>query len=88
MKNIKRLLKSGLVLKDLEKILPNTLDKNGSTYDLFTSGARGTMTSLSQMIGMKGLIQNNQGKTLEFPIIPSYQEGLSPIEYFVYSRCS
>ncbi len=69
--------------KDLEKILPKTLDKNGSTYDLFTSGARGTMTSLVQMTGMKGLIQNNQGKTLEFPIIPCYHEGLSPIEYFV-----
>ena len=69
--------------KDLEKILPSTLDKNSSTYDLFTSKARGTMTSLVQMIGMKGLIQNNQGKTLEFPIISSYQEGLSPIEYFV-----
>ena len=69
--------------KELEKVLPKTLDKNGSTYDLFMSGARGTMTSLIQMIGMKGLIQNNQGKTLEFPIIPSYQEGLSPIEYFV-----
>src|SRR3989338_3827127 len=69
--------------KDLEKVLPQSLDKNGSTYDLFTSGARGTMTSLVQMIGMKGLIQNNQGKTLEFPIIPSYHEGLSPIEYFV-----
>ncbi|MEK7564384.1 MAG: DNA-directed RNA polymerase subunit beta' [Patescibacteria group bacterium] len=69
--------------KELEKVLPNTLDKNGSTYDLFTSKARGTMTSLSQMIGMKGLIQNNQGKTLEFPIISSYQEGLSPIEYFI-----
>ena len=69
--------------KELEKILPNTLPKNGSTYDLFTSGARGTMTSLVQMTGMKGLIQNNQGQTLEFPIIPSYHEGLSPIEYFV-----
>lgn len=69
--------------KNLEKVLPNTLDKNGSTYDLFTSKARGTMTSLVQMIGMKGLIQNNQGKTLEFPIISCYQEGLSPIEYFV-----
>ncbi|OGI61074.1 DNA-directed RNA polymerase subunit beta' [Candidatus Nomurabacteria bacterium RIFCSPHIGHO2_01_FULL_38_19] len=69
--------------KDLEKILPITLDKNSSTYDLFTSKARGTMTSLVQMIGMKGLIQNNQGKTLEFPIISSYQEGLSSIEYFV-----
>ena len=69
--------------KDLEKILPKTLDKNGSAYDLFTSGARGSMGQLIQMSGMKGLIQNNQGKTLEFPIIPSYKEGLSPIEYFV-----
>jgi len=69
--------------KELEKVLPKTLDKNGSTYDLFTSGARGTMTSLVQMTGMKGLIQNNQGKTLEFPIIPCYHEGLSPIEYFI-----
>ncbi|MEK7104547.1 MAG: DNA-directed RNA polymerase subunit beta', partial [Patescibacteria group bacterium] len=69
--------------KELEKVLPKTLDKNGSTYDLFNSGARGTMTSLIQMSGMKGLIQNNQGRTLEFPIIPSYHEGLSPIEYFV-----
>jgi len=69
--------------KDLEKILPKSLDKNGSTYDLFTSGARGSMGQLVQMTGMKGLIQNNQGFTQEFPIIPSYQEGLSPIEYFV-----
>ncbi len=72
--------------KNLEKILPDTLDKNSSTYDLFTSGARGTMTSLVQMIGMIGLIQNNQGKILEFPIIPCYQEGLSPIEYFVITH--
>ena len=72
--------------KDLEKVLPKTLNKHGSTYDLFTSKARGTMSSLMQMSGMIGLIQNNQGKTLEFPIIPSYQEGLSPIEYFVITH--
>jgi len=69
--------------KELEKVLPKTLDKNGSTFDLFTSGARGSMGQLVQMTGMKGLIQNNQGQTLEFPIIPCYQEGLSPIEYFI-----
>jgi len=69
--------------KELQKVLPQTLDKNGSTFDLFTSEARGSMGQLVQMIGMKGLIQNNQGKTLEFPIIPCYDEGLSPIEYFV-----
>ena len=72
--------------KNLEKVLPNSLDKNGSTYDLLTSKARGNMGSLSQMIGMIGLIQNNQGKILEFPIIPSYYEGLSPIEYFVITH--
>ncbi len=69
--------------KDMEKILPKTLDKNGSAFDLLTSGARGSMGQLMQVTGMKGLIQNNQGKTLEFPVIPSYKEGLSPIEYFV-----
>jgi DNA-directed RNA polymerase subunit beta' len=72
--------------KDLEKVLPNTLDKNGSAFDLFTSKARGNMGSLTQLVGMIGLIQNNQGKILEFPIIPSYYEGLSPIEYFVITH--
>src|SRR3989344_3627757 len=57
------------VKKDLEKVLPNVLDKNGSAFDLFTSKARGNMSTLSQMVGMIGLIQNNQGKILEFPII-------------------
>jgi len=69
--------------KDIEKVLPATLDKGGSVYDLFVSKARGSLGQLVQMAGMKGLIQNNQGKILEFPIIPSYKEGLSPIEYFV-----
>jgi len=72
--------------KELEKVLPDNLDKNGSTFDLFTSKARGNMSSLTQLVGMIGLIQNNQGKTLEFPIIPCYQEGLSPIEYFVITH--
>ncbi|MFA5791823.1 MAG: DNA-directed RNA polymerase subunit beta' [Candidatus Paceibacterota bacterium] len=72
--------------KNLEKVLPKTLDKNGSAYDLFTSKARGNMGSLTQLVGMIGLIQNNQGKTLEYPIIPCYQEGLSPIEYFTITH--
>ena len=72
--------------KNLEKVLPQTLDKNGSAYDIFTSKARGNMSSLTQLVGMIGLIQNNQGKILEFPIIPSYYEGLSPIEYFTITH--
>ncbi len=69
--------------KEIEKVLPATLDKNGSTYDLVISGARASMGSLLQMAGMKGTIVNTLGQDLEFPIVPSYIEGFSPIEYFV-----
>lgn len=74
--------------KNIEKIIPETLDPRGSTYDLITSGARGNMGSLVQMCGMKGLIVNTSGATLDFPIIPSYIEGLSPLEYFITTHGS
>ncbi len=67
----------------IEKLVPLSLDKNGSAYDLITSGARGTIGQLTQMAGMKGLIQNSQGQTLEVPIISSGLEGFTPIEYFI-----
>jgi DNA-directed RNA polymerase subunit beta' len=74
--------------KEIEKTIPATLDTKGSTYDLITSGARGNMGSLVQMCGMKGLIVNTSGQTLDFPIIPSYIEGLSPLEYFITTHGS
>ncbi|MCX6754386.1 MAG: DNA-directed RNA polymerase subunit beta' [Candidatus Nomurabacteria bacterium] len=74
--------------KEIEKIIPETLDPKGSTFDLITSGARGNMGSLVQMCGMKGLIVNTSGETLDFPIIPSYIEGLSPLEYFITTHGS
>jgi DNA-directed RNA polymerase subunit beta' len=74
--------------KEIEKIIPTTLDIKSSTYDLITSGARGNMGSLVQMCGMKGLIVNTSGETLDFPIIPSYIEGLSPLEYFITTHGS
>ncbi len=74
--------------KEIEKQIPATLDPKGSTYDLITSGARGNMGSLAQMCGMKGLIVNTSGATLDFPIIPSYIEGLSPLEYFITTHGS
>jgi DNA-directed RNA polymerase subunit beta' len=67
----------------IEKILPTTLVENSSVKDLLTSGARGSIGQLVQMSGMKGLIQNGLGQTMDFPIIPSYKEGLTPVEYFV-----
>ncbi len=68
---------------EIEKSLPASLEKNGSVEDMIKSGARGSLSNLTQMSGMKGLIVNTQGRTIDFPIVPSYKEGLSPIEYFI-----
>jgi DNA-directed RNA polymerase subunit beta' len=74
--------------KDVEKLIPETLSKAGSVNDMVTSGARGSVGQVTQMAGMKGLIINTQGRTIEFPVIPSYKEGLSPIEYFIITHGS
>ena len=73
---------------DIQKLMPGTLDPKGGIYDMVTSRARGSIGNISQMSGMKGLIINTAGQTLEFPIIPSYKEGLSPLEYFVTTHGS
>lgn len=72
----------------LEEVIPDLMDPNGSAYDLWKSGARGSMRQIAQMIGMKGLIVNTRGETLEFPVISSMKEGMSPIEYFITTHGS
>ncbi|MBN2093761.1 MAG: DNA-directed RNA polymerase subunit beta' [Candidatus Zambryskibacteria bacterium] len=68
---------------EIEKILQDSMDKKGSVYDLVKSGARGSMGQLTQMAGMKGQIVNTAGETIDFPVISSNKEGLTPIEYFI-----
>jgi len=68
---------------EIEKSMQESMDKSGSVYDLVKSGARGSMGQLTQMAGMKGLIVNTAGETIDFPIISSNKEGLTPIEYFI-----
>ncbi len=67
---------------EIEKLLPETLSENGSAFEMWKSGARGSMGQIAQMAGMKGLIVNTRGETLETPVISSMKEGLTPIEYF------
>lgn len=67
---------------ELERVLPETLAENGSAFEMWKSGARGSLGQIAQMAGMKGLIVNTRGETLEFPVLSSMKEGLSPIEYF------
>jgi DNA-directed RNA polymerase subunit beta' len=68
---------------EVEKAVADALDPLGSTADMVFSGARGSLGQLNQMAGMKGLIQNTAGVTIEVPIISSMIEGLNPIEYFM-----
>ncbi len=68
---------------EIEEVLPETLDVNhSSVYDMWKSGARGSMGQIAQMAGMKGLIVNTRGETLEFPVLSSMKEGMTPLEYF------
>ena len=57
------------VKSEIEKLLPATLDPNGSVSDMILSGARGSMSNLTQMAGMKGLIINPSGRTIDYPIV-------------------
>ncbi len=72
----------------IDKEVPNALPINGPVGDMLHSGARGSINQVSQMAGMKGLIVNPAGRLVDYPIIPSYKEGLSPIEYFVTTHGS
>jgi DNA-directed RNA polymerase subunit beta' len=67
----------------VEKLVEDALDPTGSVHDMVRSGARGSIGNLTQMAGMKGLIQNTAGETIEVPIVSSMTEGLNPVEYFM-----
>ena len=71
------------IRKEIEGLLPDTIAKHGSVHDLITSGARGSMSQLIQLAGMKGIMVNNSGGELEFPVLGSNIEGFTPLEYFI-----
>lgn len=71
------------VRTDMEKIVAESLDTFGPVYTMWKSGARGQIGQITNMAGVKGLIAGSQGRTIDFPILSSAKEGLSPIEYFI-----
>lgn len=76
------------VTRKIEKAIVSHLAESESIHDQITSGARGNSGQLRQMAGMKGVIVNTAGRPVDFPIIASYKEGLSPIEYFITNHGS
>jgi DNA-directed RNA polymerase subunit beta' len=67
----------------LTSAINESLDKHGSIYMMATSGAKGNISQIRQMVGMRGLMTNPSGKIIDFPIVSSLREGLSAMEYFI-----
>ncbi|MBI2036916.1 MAG: DNA-directed RNA polymerase subunit beta', partial [Candidatus Liptonbacteria bacterium] len=68
---------------DIAKVVQSALAPQNSIYLIIDSGARGSWSQPIQMMGMKGLVQNPKGETIELPIKSSLKEGLSVLEYFI-----
>ena len=76
--------------EDCTKEVSSELKKNFRRFNpinmMLDSGARGNDSQLRQLAGMRGLIANTAGKTIEVPIRANYREGLNILEYFISSR--
>ena len=70
----------------VSKALADNLPKDNEIYMMADSGARGSMNQIKQLAGMRGLLANTAGKTIEMPIRANYREGLNILEYFVSAR--
>ncbi len=71
---------------EVAKELKANFDKYNPINMMLDSGARGNDSQLRQLAGMRGLIANTAGKTIEVPIKANYREGLNILEYFISSR--
>ena len=69
--------------ENLTKELIDGLDKYNNIYMMADSGARGSNKQIKQLAGMRGLMADTTGKTIELPIKSNFREGLDVLEYFM-----
>ena len=72
--------------KDVTDALQESMDKYNPIFMMADSGARGSMAQIRQLAGMRGLMADTAGRTIEIPIKANFREGLSVLEYFISSR--
>jgi DNA-directed RNA polymerase subunit beta' len=65
------------------RAMEENFDRLNPIYMMANSGARGNMTQISQIAGMRGLVANPRGEIIEQPIKANFREGLSVLEYFI-----
>ena len=68
---------------ELTKALLNGLDKYNNIFMMADSGARGSDKQIKQLAGMRGLMADTTGHTIELPIKSNFREGLEVLEYFM-----
>ena len=73
-------------IKDVTGALQDNLDRYNPIFMMADSGARGSMNQIRQLAGMRGLMADTNGRTIEIPIKANFREGLSVLEYFISSR--
>ena len=84
-----------LVVREWEnttKVVTNALqgkmesDRFNPIHMMAQSGARGSINQIRQLAGMRGLMANAAGRTIEIPVKSNFREGLSVLEYFISAR--
>ena len=68
---------------ELTKALISGLDKYNNIFMMADSGARGSNQQIKQLAGMRGLMADTSGRTIELPIKSNFREGLDVLEYFI-----
>ena len=74
--------------KDVTDALQKGLDRYNPIKMMSDSGARGSISQMKQLAGMRGLMVSTSGKTMELPIKSNFREGLNVLEYFIGARGS
>jgi DNA-directed RNA polymerase subunit beta' len=69
--------------QDVTELCQKALDPSGSAFFMMDSGARGSWGQTVQMMGMKGLVINPSGETIELPVTANFKEGFDVLEYFI-----
>ncbi|MFV9511668.1 DNA-directed RNA polymerase subunit beta' [Tepidibacillus sp. LV47] len=67
----------------ITEVLMNSLDRFNSIYMMANSGARGNVSQITQLAGMRGLMAAPSGRIIELPIKSNFREGLTVLEYFI-----
>ena len=71
---------------DVADVLMDSLGTLNNLFIMANSGARGSKNQIRQVSGMRGLMANATGRTVEIPIKSNFREGLSILEYFISSN--